>query len=353
MLRIGIVGLPNVGKSTLFKALTKKQVPAENYPFCTIDPNVGVVPVPDERLTLLAKMSASKKVLPAVIEFVDIAGLVKGASRGEGLGNKFLSYVREVDAILHLSRFFSDKNVTHVYDRIDPKDDIGIIHYELIMADLEVIKNRVASIERAKKSGNKESENLEAIVKKIKIALEEGKLASSLNFDEKEKQEVKHLNLLTLKPILHVLNTDETFSGDIPDVLQVLHPIFISAKIESELTELADDEAKMMLEELGMQESGLDRLARSAYEVLGLISFLTTGEKETRAWTIPLGTTAQKAAGVIHSDFEKGFIRAEIIDWKKLLELGNWKAAKERGMIRQEGREYIMQDGNVVEFLVG
>ncbi|MFA6027470.1 MAG: redox-regulated ATPase YchF [Patescibacteria group bacterium] len=349
-LQIGIVGLPNVGKSTLFKALTKMQVDASNYPFCTIDPNVGVVPVPDERLEKLAKMSASQKIVPTTIEFVDIAGLVKGASKGEGLGNKFLANIRNVDAIVQVVREFKDPNVTHVHNKVDPKDDMETINLELIMADLESLNRHKVKVDKDIRGHNKDAEKERAVIDKILSALNKGQMASTVALEEKEELPlVKPLNLLTFKPVLYVYNIDES---DIPkqDEYNKLDKIAISAKIEAELSELPEAEAKEMMKELGMPETGLNKLIKASYKLLNLISFITTGTDETRAWTVKQGAKAPQAAGVIHTDFEKKFIRAEVINWQKLLEAGSWSAARDKGWLRMEGKEYIFQDGDVTEF---
>ena len=346
-LQIGIVGLPNVGKSTLFKALTKVQVDASNYPFCTIDPNVGVVAVPDTRLEKLAKMSKSEKIIPTAIEFVDIAGLVKGALKGEGLGNKFLTNIREVDAIAQVIRDFEDDDVTHVHGKLDPENDIEVINLELIMADLKIIESRLERVERDIKGNSKEALKEKEVLLKIKTALDKGKLAKTVELDpEKEEPFLKSLNLLTKKPMFYIVNVSE---ADIDKEIGI-DGVKISAKIESELAELSDEEAAEMMKELGMRESGLDRLIKASYKLLNLISFLTTGEDETRAWTIKEGSLAPQAAGVIHTDFEKGFIRAEVINSEKLLEAGSWSGARDKGELRMEGKDYIMQDGDVVEF---
>ncbi|MBU0732083.1 redox-regulated ATPase YchF [Patescibacteria group bacterium] len=346
-LQIGIVGLPNVGKSTLFKALTKVQVDASNYPFCTIDPNVGVVAVPDERLDKLAKMSKSEKVIPTTIEFVDIAGLVKGASEGEGLGNKFLANIREVDAIAQVIRDFEDSDVTHVHGELNPKNDMEVINLELIMADLKIIDGRLERVERDIKGHKKEAVEEKEVLVKLKTALENGQLARTVELDpEKEEPIIKSLSLLTRKPMFYIINVSEE---DIDKEVGV-EGIKISAKIESELAELPEEEAVEMMKELGMKESGLDKLIKASYKLLNLISFLTTGEDETRAWTIKEGSLAPQAAGVIHTDFEKGFIRAEVINWEKLLAAGSWSGARDKGELRMEGKEYVMQDGDVVEF---
>lgn len=341
---IGIVGLPNVGKSTLFKALTKKQVDAANYPFCTIDPNVGVVAVPDGRLEQLGKVSNSAKIVPTAIEFIDIAGIVKGASKGEGLGNKFLANIREVDAIVQVVRQFSDSNVIHVSGKVDPESDQETINLELILADLATVDKRFDANSKEVRAGKKEALELHPVLEKIKIGLEEGKMASSIITDAEEKDLIKDLCLLTMKPMIYVLNVDED------KVFQETDFLTISAKIEAELAELPEEEAKTYLKELQLDSSGLDRLIVKAFNALDLITFITSGEMETKAWTIRRGTKAPQAAGVIHTDFEKGFIRAEVINWKDLVDAGGEARAKEKGLIRLEGKEYIMQDGDVCHF---
>ncbi len=344
---IGIVGLPNVGKSTLFKALTKKQVDSANYPFCTIDPNVGVVAVPDERIDKLSEMSKSAKTIYTTIEFVDIAGLVKDAHKGEGLGNQFLANIREVDAIVQVVRQFSDKNVIHVDGKIDPESDKETINLELIFADLQTVEKRIQKNHRDLHANLKEAKELQPILEKIKSGLEAGKMASEIIADEKEKLLIRDLNLLTIKPMIYVLNVDED------KIYQETDYITISAKIESELAELPDEEVKEMLKELQLTLSGLDKLIKKSYETLGLITFLTTGPKESRCWTIKKGAKAPQAAGVIHTDFEKQFIRVDIINWQKLLEAGSEQKAHELGLIRTEGKEYAMQDGDVCHFKTG
>ncbi len=343
---IGIVGLPNVGKSTLFQAITRKQVDTSNYPFATIDPNVGVVAVPDERLEALAKLSKSAKVVPTTVEFVDIAGLVKGAAKGEGLGNKFLSHIRGVDAICHVTRAFTDPNVTHVAGRVDPADDEQTIRYELAMADLEQVSRALENAAGKARSGDKDAIKLHALLKRVNAALNEGKLASEVPLDEDERISLKPFNLLTTKPMFTVRNVDETA------VDPSAEPLTISAKIEAELAALSPEEARAFMDDLGWSESGLDRLIHRAYRLLNLITFLTTGPKETRAWTVTAGTKAPQAAGVIHSDFETGFIRAEIINWSELLDAGSEEAAKAKGLVRIEGKDYIIQDGDTVFFRV-
>lgn len=341
---IGIVGLPNVGKSTLFKALTKKQVDAANYPFCTIDPNVGVVAVPDARLEQLAKVSNSAKIVPTAIEFVDIAGLVKGAHKGEGLGNKFLSNIRNVDAIVQVVRQFSDKNVIHVAGEVNPESDKETINLELIFADLQTIDKRISTIEKEVRAGNKESLAVAPVLQKLKTGLETGQLANAVITDPEEIALIKDLNLLTIKPMIYVLNVDED------KILQETDFLTISAKIEAELAELPEEEAKNYLKELQIESSGLDRLIKKSYNILGLITYFTSGEMETKAWTIPAGAKAPQAAGVIHTDFEKGFIRAEIISWKDLVDYGGEAKAKEKGLVRLEGKDYVMKDGDVAHF---
>jgi len=345
-LQIGIVGLPNVGKSTLFKALTKIQVDASNYPFCTIDPNVGVVAVPDERLDKLAAMAHSKKIVPAVIEFVDIAGLVAGAHKGEGLGNKFLANIREVDAIVQVVREFTDNNVIHVHGKVDPTSDMEVINLELIMADIQQIDNALEKLRKKAKGQDKSAMAEVEILEKIKVALTAGQLANTVVLDpEKEEPLIKHHSLLTRKPMLYVVNVDEGAAA----TAVVPGAVAISAKIEAELAELSETEAKDMMDALGMKETGLAKLITASYKLLNLQSFLTTGEDETRAWTIKQGTPAPQAAGVIHTDFAEKFIRAEVVSWDKLLEAGSWSVAREKGWLRMEGKNYIMQDGDVVE----
>lgn len=341
---IGIVGLPNVGKSTLFQALTKKQVDTSNYPFATIDPNVGVVAVPDHRLEELAKLSKSAKTIPTSIEFVDIAGLVKGASQGEGLGNKFLSNIREVDAICHVVRAFEDSNVHHVAGAVDPKSDQETILYELAMADLEQVSRALENAQGKARTGDKEAANTLALMTALKSALDQGKPVRSLSLSDDEKQILKSFNLLTAKPMLTVYNVSERDNAETPDGIK------ICIKLESELVNFSPEEAKEFLQEAGWAESGLDRLIRSSYELLGLLTYFTTGPDETKAWTIPAGTKAPQAAGVIHTDFEKGFIRAEVVNWKDLLDAGSEAAARAKGLIRMEGKEYVFEDGDVAVF---
>lgn len=358
-MKLGVVGLPNVGKSTLFNAITKAGAESANYPFCTIEPNVGTVAVPDERLDKLAALYNSKKVTPTFLEFVDIAGLVKGASHGEGLGNKFLSHIREVDAIVHVVRCFDNENITHVDGSVDPVRDIETINLELIFADMESLSKRIAKARSSAKGGDKkfikEAEFLEGIYNE----LESGKPIRMMNFNDEEQEYVNSLFLLTTKPVIYCANISEDEIGAENDYVKAVKEyvksenaevIVLSARIEEELAGLDNDERAMFAEELGITESGLDKLVSACYKLLGLISYLTAGEKETRAWTIEKGTKAPQAAGKIHSDFEKGFIRAEIVDYKTLLELGSYSNAKEKGKVRSEGKEYVIQDGDVVLF---
>lgn len=349
MLQVGIVGLPNVGKSTLFKTLTKKQVDCANFPFCTIEPNVGVVEVPDDRLQQLARVSESKKIIPAAIEFVDIAGLVKGAHKGEGLGNKFLSNIREVDMIVHVVRAFEDPNVVHVDGSVDPLRDIETIELELAMSDLTVVERRVEMTRGRMKSGRtKELETEESTLGKIFESLAAGKLANTVELNDDEIVFARTLNLLTLKPILYVLNIAENQSIQHP----IIQSLSLSIKLESEIMEMLSEDQQTFLKELGLEQSGLDRLITKCYEMLNLITFFTSGEKESRAWTVTKGSTAPQAAGKIHTDFEKAFIRAEVINWKDFVKFGE-AGAREAGKLRIEGKDYVIQDGDVCHFRVG
>ncbi len=341
---IGIVGLPNVGKSTLFKALTKKQVDAQNYPFCTIDPNVGTVAVPDTRLDQLAQLNKSEKTIYTTIEFVDIAGLVEGAHKGEGLGNKFLQNIREVDAIAQVLREFKDDNIIHVAGKVDSESDKETINTELMYADLQQLEAAKDRLTKKAKGNDKEAKATLEVVEKILPALEAGKPAREIELSEDEELLIKSFNLLTKKPMLYVLNVDED------KVLEESDFITVSAKIEAELSELSTEEAKEYLAEIGIKQSGLDKLIQESYKLLDLITFFTSGPKETRAWTIQRDSTAPEAAGEIHTDFQKGFIKADIINWKDLVDSGSETAAKEKGLLRQEGKEYIMQDGDTCHF---
>lgn len=354
--QIGIVGLPNVGKSTLFNAITKSKVEAANYPFATIDPNVGVVAVPDERLARLATLEKSEKIVPTTIEFVDIAGLVKGASTGEGLGNKFLSHIREVDAILEVVRVFENKDIIHVNGSVDPNRDMETIAIELQLADLQNVDNRLSSIGRMVKSGDRDAIVKKQVLEKYQVALEKGEMARTVQLNDEEKEHSKDIILLTNKPIMYVINDEfnlekKQFASEIANIkLPIANPIPIDAKIESELAELEDVERTEYLKELGLPESGLDKIIKAAYKTLGLITFITAGPKESKAWTCPKGFKAPQAAGKIHTDFEKGFIRAEVIQWDKLLEAKGYVGAREKGWLRVEGKEYVVQDGDVVHF---
>ena len=361
-MKLGIVGLPNVGKSTLFNSLTKAGAESANYPFCTIDPNVGVVTVPDERLNLLGDFYKSKKVTPAVIEFVDIAGLVKGASKGEGLGNQFLANIREVDALVHVVRCFEDSNVVHVDGSIDPLRDIETINLELVFSDLEILERRIAKVTKTARMDKEAAKEL-AFLEKVKAHLEEGQLAITLETEnEDEDAWLATYNLLTAKPVIYAANVAEDDIADDGANNQYVQAVreyaakqnsevfVICAQIEEEISELDEDERKMFLEDLGLTESGLEKLVRASYHLLGLMSFLTAGEDETRAWTIKIGTKAPQAAGKIHTDFERGFIKAEVVNYQDLLDCGSYAGAREKGLVRMEGKEYVVQDGDVILF---
>ena len=361
-MKLGIVGLPNVGKSTLFNSLTKAGAESANYPFCTIDPNVGVVTVPDERLNLLGDFYKSKKVTPAVIEFVDIAGLVKGASKGEGLGNQFLANIREVDAIVHVVRCFEDGNVVHVDGSIDPLRDIETINLELIFSDLEILERRIAKVTKTARRDKEAAKELD-FLQKVKKHLEDGKMAITMELEnEDEEGFMGTYNLLTWKPVIYAANVAEDDLADDGENNTYVQSVreyakeqnseifVICAQIEQEIAELDEDEKKMFLEDLGLTESGLEKLVKASYHLLGLMSFLTAGEDETRAWTIKIGTKAPQAAGKIHTDFERGFIKAEVVNYRDLLDCGSYAGAREKGLVRMEGKEYVVQDGDVILF---
>lgn len=360
-MKLGIVGLPNVGKSTLFNAITQAGAESANYPFCTIEPNVGVVAVPDHRLKVLQEMHQSERIIPASIEFYDIAGLVRGASKGEGLGNKFLSHIREVEAILHVVRCFEDSNITHVDGDVNPLRDIETINLELVFSDLEMVEKRLQKTEKMAKADKSFLQELE-LLQLMKETLEEGRSIRSLNLDEEQQRIVKGFNLLSYKPTIYVANVAEedlqNQGANNPHVAKVrqlakeenAEVVTICAKIEEEIAELEEEEKAMFLEELGLGESGLDQLIKASYSLLGLISYLTAGPKEVRAWTIKKGLKAPQAAGKIHSDFERGFIRAEVVAYQDLVDCGSHQAAKEKGLVRLEGKDYVVKDGDVILF---
>ncbi|MDN4620323.1 redox-regulated ATPase YchF [Paenibacillus sp. PsM32] len=360
-LKAGIVGLPNVGKSTLFNAITQAGAESANYPFCTIDPNVGIVEVPDERLDKLTELVVPKKTVPTAFEFVDIAGLVRGASKGEGLGNKFLAHIREVDAIVHVVRCFEDENITHVDGKIDPISDIQTINLELILADLDSVEKRIERSRKNIKGGNKQIAQEVEVLERIKESLYNDMPARSIELSEDERLLVRDLHLLTMKPVLYAANVSEdgvTEADSNPYVLKVKEfaeaenamVVPISAKVEADISELEEEDKAMFLEELGLAESGLNRLIKAAYQLLGLYTYFTAGVQEVRAWTIRKGTKAPGAAGVIHTDFERGFIRAEVVGYEDLVNAGSMNGAKERGQLRLEGKEYLVKDGDVMHF---
>ena len=362
-MKLGIVGLPNVGKSTLFNSLTKAGAESANYPFCTIDPNVGVVTVPDERLNVLGEMYHTKKIIPAAIEFVDIAGLVKGASKGEGLGNQFLANIREVDAIVHVVRCFENSNIVHVDGSINPLRDIETINLELIFSDLEILERRISKVSKVARNDKSAAKEL-GLLNKVKAHLEDGKLAKTFEEvdDEEEQAWLESYNLLTYKPVIYAANVSEDDLADDAANNEGVQAVreyakgeqsevfVVCAEIEAEISELDDDEKKMYLEDLGLKESGLEKLIKASYKLLGLISYLTAGEPEVRAWTITEGTKAPQAAGKIHSDFERGFIRAEVVSYDDLIACGSHTAAKEKGLIRLEGKDYVVKDGDIMLF---
>lgn len=360
-LSIGIVGLPNVGKSTLFNAITKKSVPAENYPFCTIDPSVGVVAVPDERLYKLAEFSKTKKTVPAIVEFVDIAGLVKGASEGEGLGNQFLQHIREVSAIAHVVRLYEDSNLIHVHGKVDPLSDIEVINLELVLADMQVVAKRLTSIDRDVKRGDKEALLTKSVLDKMIVHLEAGKFASKADLTQEEFESIRTLQLITMKPMMYVLNrksggtnvTDERYTK-LMEYFAAEKAVYtmVDARIEHDLKDFEGEEKEMFRKELGTDDDGINDLIKAGYTLLDVISYFTTGVEETRAWTIKRGWNAPMAGTAIHTDFKDKFIRAEVVLWSDLIESGSYGVAREKGLVRTEGKEYIVKDGDVMEFKV-